>query len=89
MKKSGYTFDNVGAIYYKVHKTSLNSGGSYIDCPEWLRNKKVTINPKNIKDDKCFQYVITVALNYQKKLTIISKKYIILSLLLISMIGMK
>ena len=27
-----------------------------------LKNKKVTINPKNY-DDKCFQYVATVALN--------------------------
>ena len=25
---------------------------------------KITINPKN-SDDKCFQYAITVALNYQ------------------------
>ena len=28
------------------------------------RNKKPTINPKN-NDDKCFQYALTVALNYQ------------------------
>ena len=26
--------------------------------------QKATINPKN-KDDKCFQYALTVALNYQ------------------------
>ena len=28
-------------------------------------NKRATINPKN-KDNKCFQYSITVALNHQK-----------------------
>ena len=28
-------------------------------------NKRATINPKN-KDDKCFQYSITVELNHQK-----------------------
>ena len=28
------------------------------------KNKKATINPKN-KDDKCFQYALTVTLNYQ------------------------
>ena len=33
--------------------------------PKWLKNKKATINPKN-NDDKCFQYAVTVALNYQK-----------------------
>ena len=49
---------------YKLYKISLNRGGSYIDSPEWLKNKKATINPKN-KDDNWFQYVLTVALNYQ------------------------
>ena len=29
------------------------------------KQKKATINPKN-KDDKCFQYTLTVALNYEK-----------------------
>ena len=38
--------------------------GSYIDSPEWI--KKGTLNPKNKNDDKCFQYAITVASNYQQ-----------------------
>ena len=33
-------------LYYKLHKVSLNCIGSYIDSPKWLKNKKVTINPK-------------------------------------------
>ena len=45
-------------------KKSLNRGGSYIDSPEWLKNIKATINPKN-NDDNYFQYTLTVALNYQ------------------------
>ena len=49
---------------YKFHKISLNRNGSDIDSPEWV--KKVTINPKNKTDDKCFQYPITAALNYPK-----------------------
>ena len=44
---------------------SLSRGGSYINSPHWLKNKKATINLKN-NDDKCFQYASTVALNYQK-----------------------
>ena len=44
---------------------SLNRGESYIDSPEWLKNKGATINPKS-KDNKCFQYPITVALNHEK-----------------------
>ena len=37
-------------------------GGSYIDSPKWIKNKKSTINPKN-NDYKCFQYAVTLALN--------------------------
>ena len=29
------------------------------------KNKGITINPKNTKDNNCFQYAITGALNYQ------------------------
>ena len=49
---------------YHVHKTSLKRGKSYIKSPEWLINKRATINPKN-RDNKCFQYSTTVALNYE------------------------
>ena len=47
-----------------LHKTSLKRGKSYIESPEWLKNKRATINPKN-DDDNCFQDAITVALNHQ------------------------
>ena len=64
MRGSEFVFDGVDLLYYELHKISLNRGGSYIDSPEWLKNKKTTINPKN-NDDKYFQYALTVALNYQ------------------------
>ena len=51
-------------MHYHLNKISLNSGGSYIDSPQWLKNKKATINPKN-NDHKCLQYAISVALNHQ------------------------
>ena len=65
MKASEFVFDSVNSYYYKLHKISLNKGGSYIDSPKWLQNKKATKNPKN-NDDQCFQYAITVALNHEK-----------------------
>ena len=43
----------------------LKRGKSYIKSPEWISYKKAKINPKN-KDNKCFQYSITVALNHQE-----------------------
>ena len=67
MKKRNLTYDRVRAFYYKLHKISINrSGSSYIDSPDWVKNKKATINPKNKKDDKCMQYAISVALNHEQ-----------------------
>ena len=51
--------------YYGLHKISLNRGGSYIDSPEWLKNKRATINPKN-KDNECLKHSIIAALTHQK-----------------------
>ena len=60
MKGSDFDF-----LYYDFNKISINSGGSYIDSPKWIKNKKSTINPKN-NDYKCFQYAVTLALNLDK-----------------------
>ena len=54
MRGSEFEFDGVNFLYYRFNKTSINRGGSYIDSPKWLKDKKSTINPKN-NDDKCFQ----------------------------------
>ena len=62
MRGSDFEFDGVNFLYYDFNKISLNRGGSYIDSPKWLENKKSTINPKN-NDHKCFQYAVTLALN--------------------------
>ena len=53
-----------GFVFESVHKISLKRGKSDIKSPEWVLNKRAIINPKN-KDNKCFQYSITVALNHQ------------------------
>ena len=62
MKGSEFIFDSVYALYYNLNKISLNRGGSYINSPKWMKNKKATINPKN-NDNRCFQYAVTTALN--------------------------
>ena len=65
MKGSSFTFDRNDLLEYYLHKISLNRGSSYINSPEWIKNKKVSVNPKNTEDNNCFQYAITAALNYQ------------------------
>ena len=65
MRGSDFEFDGLTFYYYDFNEISLNRGGSYIDSPKWLKDKKSTINPKN-NDDKCFQYAVTLALNLDK-----------------------
>ena len=65
MKGSDFVFDYVESLNYIFHKIDLKSGGSYIETPKWIKKKKVTINVED-EDDKCFQYSVTVALNYDK-----------------------
>ena len=43
MRGSEFEFDGVNLLYYDFNKISLNRGGSYIDSPEWIKNKKSTI----------------------------------------------
>ena len=63
--KSEFIFHGVDLWHYHLQITRLRrKGSSNIECPKWLKNKKATINPKN-NDDKCFQYALTTALNYQ------------------------
>ena len=62
MRGLEFEFDGINFFYYSFSKTSIYTGGTYIDSSKWLKDKKSTINPKN-NDDKCFQYVVTLALN--------------------------
>ena len=59
-------FHYVQLLYYKCHKINFNCGGSDIDSPDWMKNKKATINHINKKDNEYFQYAVTVCLNYEE-----------------------
>ena len=53
-------------MYYYFQKIYIIRAESYIKSPDWLVNKGATINPKNEKDNKCFQWSIISGLNYNK-----------------------
>ena len=65
MKDSEFVFDYVHLLNHKCYKINPNRGGSSTDSPDWMKNKKATINPIN-KKDKCFPYRLTVALNHEE-----------------------
>ena len=52
-------------LNYIFHKIDLKRSGSYIQTPKEIKNKIATINPQN-DDEKCFQYAIKIALNYNE-----------------------
>ena len=64
MRGSDFIFDSAQLVYYKCDKVNFRHDGSYIDSTDWRRNKKATIYPKDAKD-KCFQYAVNVAVNYE------------------------
>ena len=47
IKGSEFVFDYVHLLYNKCHKINPNHGGSYIDSPVCIKNKKATMNPIN------------------------------------------
>ena len=61
MKGGEFVFDYVQFLYNKCRKINPNHGRSCIDSPDWIKNKKAIIYPINKKDNKCFQYAVTVS----------------------------
>ena len=66
IKGSDFVFESVELIDYKLHRMRLRRGGSNVKSPEWLANKKPTINPKNKNDDECLRWSTISALNYNE-----------------------
>ena len=69
MRGSDFVSDSVDLLFYYLHRINLKRGKSYIDSPEWLKNKKATINPINKKDNTCFKYALTAALNHKQRIS--------------------
>ena len=40
MKSSEFVLDYIQLLYCKCHKINPNCGGSYINPPDWIRNKE-------------------------------------------------
>ena len=59
---SGWVLESI--IDIKLHTAEWNplNAGSYMELPEYLKNKKAIINMKN-QDDKCFMWCVLRALN--------------------------
>ena len=56
----------VSDCYYHYQRRDIRRAESYIISPDWIVSKKATINPKNEKYNKCFQWSIISGLNYNR-----------------------
>ena len=68
IKGSDFVFE----MDYKLYRVNLRRGGPYVKSPEWLANKKGTINPKNENNNECLWWSTIWALNYNE---IMKKKF--------------
>ena len=59
---SGWVFLEVEKLVLHTTRWDPINGGSYIDLPPFLKNKKAIINMKN-QDEKCFMWCVLRALN--------------------------
>ena len=63
-ESSNYVFVRIVEMTYHCHRVDMTRGSSYVDLPDWIKNKKCCINPKNEDDDEFFKWAVTVALHY-------------------------
>ena len=66
MRGSDFIFYCVHLLYNKCHKIILNCDLSYRDSPDSIKNNRAKINLFNKRDNKCFQYAVTVTLNNEE-----------------------
>ena len=64
-ESSSFVYESVEECNIHIHKIDLRRGASFIDTPEWLKNKKATINPQNTNNAYCFMYAIAIALFHE------------------------
>ena len=65
IKVSDFISDYIHLLHFKCYKINSILGGSYIDSPDWRKNKKAA-NPINKDDNKCYQYIMTLALRHEE-----------------------
>ena len=48
MRRINFFLGSFQLLYGKFQKINFKCGQSYEECPEWMKNKEATINPRKI-----------------------------------------
>ena len=59
LKNINFLLKGTESITYIFAKIIVKN--TFIESPDWIKNKNFTINPQN-KDNKCFQYSVIISL---------------------------
>ena len=57
---SNFKFSDMEELNIHIHQIDLKRGSSYVKTPQWIKNKKATINPYNTNDEYCFAHAIVI-----------------------------
>lgn len=60
---SGWALDKICSLELRLNKYSPLNGGSFIDLPKQIKNKRACLNVMN-RDNQCFQYAVLAGLYY-------------------------
>ena len=63
LKNINFLLKGVESITYSFTKIIVKN--SFISSPDWIKNKKCTINRQN-KDNKCFQYSVLISFYHKE-----------------------
>ena len=66
---SNWRFESIVLLEIHTVKYEPLKPRAYINLPKTIKNKQACINPQNMKDNECFKWCITRALNPVKKPT--------------------
>src|SRR5688500_1054882 len=60
---SGFSLSSIKSLRIQINKYRPWKGSSYMDLPDWIKNKKAVINVQNRNDNKCFLWSVISALH--------------------------
>ena len=64
MARSGFSLDKTMYLYINFHRLALTRDSSYNELPEWLKSKKVVINPQS-KDEEYIKWAVIAELHHE------------------------
>ena len=72
---SGWALVKIQNLKLHVAEFKTLKGSSYVELPEWVKNKKTVINILNMTDNECFKWCVTRAMHpIGKNQNLITKK---------------